>query len=59
MGSRGPQLENVEENMAYELFYTYNVNDSMSITPAMFVLENNAAGQDDETGIVVKTSFSF
>ena len=59
MGSRGPQLEDVDENVAYEVFYTYNVNDSMTITPAMFILENNAAGADDQTGVVVKTSFSF
>ena len=39
MGSRGPQLEDAEEDMAYELFYTYNVNDSMTITPAIFILE--------------------
>ena len=59
MGSRGPQLENEEEDMAYELFYTYNVNDSMTITPAIFILEDNDAGDDDTTGVVVKTSFSF
>jgi len=59
MGSSGPQLEDEEEDMAYELFYTYNVNDSMSITPAIFILEDNAPGADDQTGVVVKTSFSF
>ena len=59
MGSSGPQVENAEENMAYEVFYTYNVNDSMTVTPALFILENNAAGADDQTGVVVKTSFSF
>ena len=60
MGSRGAQAENVEENMAYELFYTYNVNDNMTITPAIFVLEENQqANVDDQTGVVVKTSFSF
>ena len=59
LGSRGPQLEDAEEDMAYELFYTYNVNDSMSITPAIFILEDNDPGADDETGVVVKTSFSF
>jgi len=59
MGSRGPQLEDTDEDMAYEVFYTYNVNDSMTITPAMFILENNDAGADDQTGVVVKTSFSF
>ena len=59
MGSRGAQAEDVEENMAYELFYTYNVNDSMTITPAIFILEDNREAQDDSTGVVVKTSFSF
>ena len=44
--------------MAYEAFYTYTVNDSMSVTPAIFMLENST-GTDDETGVVVKTSFSF
>ncbi len=59
MGSRGPQDEDTEEDMAYELFYTYNVNDSMSVTPAIFILEDNDPGDDDTTGVVVKTSFSF
>ena len=59
MGSRGPQQEDAEEDMAYELFYTYNVNDSMTITPAIFILEDNDPGDDDTTGVVVKTSFSF
>ena len=59
MGSRGPQLEDAEEDMAYEIFYTYNVNDNMTITPALFILEDNDPGDDDETGVVVKTSFSF
>ena len=59
MGSSGPQIEDEEEDMAYELFYTYNVNDSMTITPAIFILEDNDPGDDDTTGMVVKTSFSF
>ena len=59
LGSSGPQFENEEEDMAYELFYTYNVNDSMTITPAFFVLEDNDPGDDNQTGVVVKTSFSF
>jgi len=57
-GSKGATVENVDELMAWEAFYSYPVNDSMTITPAVFVMEN-AAGTDDETGVVVKTSFSF
>ena len=58
-GNKGPQRDQGIEEMAYEAFYAYSVNDSMTITPAVYVLENNLAGEIDETGIVVKTSFSF
>ena len=57
-GSKGATVENTDELMAYEAFYSYPVNDGMTITPAVFIMEN-ATGTDDETGIVVKTSFSF
>ena len=57
-GSKGPILDGADELMAYEAFYTYPLNDGMSITPAVFLLENST-GTDDETGVVVKTSFSF
>ena len=42
----------------YEAFYSYPVNDSMTITPAIYVKET-AGTADDETGLFVKTSFSF
>ena len=58
-GTKGPQADGGTEEMAYEAFYSYPVNDGMTITPAVFILENNLAGEDDETGFVVKTSFSF
>ena len=45
--------------MAYEAFYAYPVNDSMTITPAVYLLENSGTSEEDETGVVVKTSFSF
>ena len=57
-GTKGPQSDGATEEMAYEAFYSYPVNDGMTITPAVFILEN-ATGTDDETGVVVKTSFSF
>ena len=40
----------------YELSYSYPLNDGVTITPGVFVAET--AG-DDETGVVVTTSFSF
>jgi len=59
VGTKGPQRDGGTEEMAYEAFYSYPVNDSMTITPAIYMLENAGASEDDETGIVVKTSFSF
>jgi hypothetical protein len=58
-GNKGPQSDGGTEEMAYEAFYAYSVNDSMTVTPAVFILENNGSGETDETGVVVKTSFSF
>ena len=43
------------EYYQYEAAYSYPVNDGMTITPGVFIKE----GAADETGIVVKTSFSF
>ena len=58
-GSKGAIVKDGTENNAYEAFYSYPVNDGMTITPAVFILENNGTGETDETGVVVKTSFSF
>ena len=58
-GTKGPQRDGATEEMAYEAFYSYPVNDGMTITPAVFILENSGTGETDETGVVVKTSFSF
>ena len=46
------------EYLIYEASYSYPVNDSMTITPGIFI-EETASGSDDLTGIAVKTSFSF
>ena len=42
----------------YEAFYSYELNDGMTITPLVYTKEF-ASGTDDETGLMVKTSFSF
>jgi hypothetical protein len=57
-GSKGSITDGGVELMAYEAFYSYPVNDGMTVTPAVFLMEN-VTGSDDETGVVVKTSFSF
>ena len=43
----------------YEVFYSYPLNDGMTLTPALFVKETAGTNVDSETGYVVKTSFSF
>jgi hypothetical protein len=58
MGTSTPTAENASELLMYEAFYSYPVNDGMTITPLVFVKET-AAGSDDQTGVMVKTSFSF
>jgi len=50
--------DDASELLIYEASYSYPVNDSMTITPGIFI-EETAAGSDDLTGIAVKTSFSF
>ena len=46
------------ELLIYEASYTYPINDGMTVTPGIYIKEA-AAGTDDDTGILVKTSFSF
>ena len=53
----GHQAENASDLYVYEAFYSYPMNDGMTITPIVFIRE--ASSTVDETGIVVKTSFSF
>ena len=45
------------ETLVYEASYSYALNDGMTITPGIFIKEVD--GADDETGVAVKTSFSF
>ena len=51
--------ESAEEEYMYEAYYSYPVNDGMTITPLIFVKEDATAGDADKTGVMVKTSFSF
>jgi hypothetical protein len=60
IGSNGASIGDVydPEYLMYEAFYSYDINDGMTITPLVYVKET-AAGSDDLTGVMVKTSFSF
>ena len=58
-GTVGAITDGAEELQMYEVFYSYPLNDGMTITPALFVKETAGTNTDSETGYVVKTSFSF
>ena len=58
MGTTGHISDGDPEYYMYEAFYSYPVNDGMTITPVVYVKEL-ASPNMDETGVMVKTSFSF
>jgi len=55
MGTTGNFADADTEYYIYEASYAYPVNDSMTITPGVYIKE----GTSDQTGFAVKTSFSF
>jgi len=55
MGTKGNFADGATEYYIYEASYAYPVNDSMTITPGVYITE----GTTDVTGVAVKTSFSF
>jgi len=46
------------DSTGFEVSYTYAVNDSVTITPGFFTVEDTSTG-DDDAGVVVETVFSF
>jgi len=59
LGTSGGQTEGSDTETMYEAYYSYPINDGMTITPLIYVKEQATAGTPDLTGIMVKTSFSF
>ena len=64
MGTKTPTAEGSDEQYMYEAYYSYPLNDSVTITPLVFIKEyagknSYLENYDDETGLLVKTSFSF
>ena len=61
-GTAGSQTEAagvMPDVLMYEAYYSYPVNDGMTITPLIYVKEKTSSTDKDETGVMVKTSFSF
>ena len=58
-GTMEEASSSIPDRMMYEIYYSYPVNDGMTITPLIYTVEADSATDQDETGIMVKTSFSF
>ena len=59
MGTRVNTVEDTDAQYMYEAYYSYPINDGMTITPLVFVQDVSTANTDDITGVMVKTSFAF
>jgi len=58
-GTHGGQVEGQEEELMYEVYYSYALNDGMTVTPLFFIKEKASALEPDQTGVMVKTTFKF
>ncbi len=58
IGTNGKIADNAEEIYAYDLSYEYPLNDSMSITPFVYISETTGSSTDT-TGAGAFVSFSF
>jgi len=45
------------DQTGFEVSYTYSLNDSVTVTPGFFTVEDTTG--EDDTGVVVETVFSF
>ncbi len=62
MGTVGSMTEAagvMPERLMYEVYYSYALNDGMTVTPLVFTKEGATDADHDETGVMVKTTFKF
>ena len=59
VGSMTETSTGIPERMMYEAYYSYALNDGMTVTPLIYVKEGEAATDNDQTGVMVKTTFKF
>ncbi len=57
MGTTDNFADGATETYIYEASYSYPINDGMTITPGIYIREGGSSA--DQTGVAVKTSFSF
>ena len=58
IGSKEPYAENADASTMYEVFYSYDYADGITVTPLIYS-KDNSGSTADETGVIVKTEFSF
>ncbi len=51
--------DETDDPFAYELYYSYKVNDGMTVTPTIFGGTDRDGGTEDVFGAVVQTTFKF
>ena len=47
------------DQTGFEVSYAYAVNDNVTVTPGFFTIEELTSGKEDDTGVVLETTFSF
>ncbi len=57
IGSKAPYAENTDASTMYEVFYSYNYADGITLTPLIYSKDNS--GSADETGVILKSTFNF
>ena len=59
VGSKEATREDLDAETMWEAYYAYNYADGITITPLVYYKEENTPNVDDETGIILKTTFEF
>ena len=58
-GTKEPTPEENDAESQFEAYYAYSYADGITITPVVYLRQNDEVGIEDETGIVLKTTFEF
>ena len=58
IGSKEPTAENTDAQTMYEVFYSYNYADGITLTP-FYYSKDNTGTTASETAVGLKTTFSF
>ena len=58
IGSKEPYNESADALTMYEVFYSYEYADGITLTPIIYS-KDNSGSTADETGVILKSTFSF